>query len=90
MPRQPRDDGDGPVLGAPSPEGVPELDRNGAHLYAFAAAFHRRSGLAAEGAAGPEGEDGEELWERRSCGVGGARDPGDPPTTRSVFYTPWR
>lgn len=70
-------------LGAPSPEGVPELDGNGTHLFGFTAAFHRRPSLAAERAAGPEGKDGEELRERSSAsggkGKGGSLRPWGPP-----------
>lgn len=89
-PRSQGDDGDGSGLGAPSPEGVPKLDRNDAHLFAFAAAFHRRSGLTTEGATGPEGKDGEELRERRSCGVRGvgSRPWGPPHHSLRVLQPP--
>lgn len=59
-----------PVLGAPSPEGVPELDGDDAHLFGVTVASHCRPRLPAEGAAGPEGKDSEELQEGRS-GSGG-------------------
>lgn len=58
-------------MGTPSPEGVAKLDGNDAHLFGLATASHRGPGLTTERAAGPEGEDGEELRERR----GQAGDP---------------
>lgn len=64
-------------LGATSPEGVPELDGNGTHLFGFTAAFHRHPSLAAERAAGPEGKDGEELRERSSASGGKGKGGGE-------------
>lgn len=72
----------GTPVSPPSPEGVPELHRNGAHLLGFAVALHRRPGLAAEGAARPESEDGEELQEG-SSGRGVHRTLGTPPGPHS-------
>lgn len=87
-------------LGATSPEGVPELDGNGTHLFGFTAAFHCHPSLAAERAAGPEGKDGEELRERSSASGGkgkggGSLRPWGPPhpgvgCTQAGVCTPQR
>lgn len=62
-------------LSTPSPEGVPEWDVD--EYCPLALTLHCGSSLAAEGAAGAEGEDGKELQERE-MGLGGLRPWGDP------------
>lgn len=79
----------GTPVSPPSPEGVPELHRNGAHLLGFAVALHRRPSLAAEGAARPESEDGKELQEG-SSGRGVHRTLGTPPDPTAGRVSPWR
>lgn len=51
----------GSHFGQPSPERVPELHGNGAHLFGFTAALHRGPALTAERTARPESKDGKEL-----------------------------